>query len=66
MHETHDITESHTFVIRIWPEWSFSGPRWRGYILHLHTGEKFWFQDVNVPAFIELMAGFVEGAHGDP
>jgi len=28
-----------TFVIRFWREWSTAGPRWRGRIEHVQSGE---------------------------
>jgi hypothetical protein len=35
----------HTFVIRLWQEWSLETPQWRGRVLHLPSGETAAFQD---------------------
>ena len=32
-----------TFVVRFWREWSASGPRWRGRIEHVQSGESVAF-----------------------
>ena len=34
-----------TFVIRFWREWSAAGPRWRGQIKHVESGETTTFLD---------------------
>ncbi len=36
-----------TFVIRFWREWSAAGPRWRGQIKHVESGETATFLDWN-------------------
>ena len=28
-----------TFIVRFWREWSSTGPRWRGHIEHIQSGE---------------------------
>ena len=35
---------TNTFIIRIWTEWSLSERHYRGYVLHLQSGQKRWFQ----------------------
>ncbi|RMF36410.1 MAG: hypothetical protein D6759_03655 [Chloroflexi bacterium] len=35
-----------TFVIRFWHEWSAAGPRWRGRIEHVQSGEGTTFLDL--------------------
>jgi hypothetical protein len=35
-----------TFVVRLWHEWTAQGPRWRGRIEHVQSGES--------AAFLEL------------
>lgn len=32
-----------TFVVRFWQEWSAAGPRWRGRIEHVQSGESATF-----------------------
>jgi hypothetical protein len=36
-----------TFVIRFWREWSAAGPRWRGRIEHVQSGESVTFLDLD-------------------
>lgn len=36
-----------TFVVRIWPEWSAAGLRWRGRIDHMQSGESASFLHVD-------------------
>jgi len=40
-----DETPTHTFVIRLWQEWSLVTPQWRGRVLHLPSGETAAFQN---------------------
>ena len=35
-----------TFVVRFWREWSVAGPRWRGQIDHVQSGENARFLDL--------------------
>ncbi|MGD2142945.1 MAG: hypothetical protein PVF54_00555 [Anaerolineae bacterium] len=36
-----------TFVVRLWSEWSATGPRWRGRIDHVQSGESSVFLDLD-------------------
>jgi hypothetical protein len=36
-----------TFVVRFWQEWSAAGPRWRGRIEHVQSGESAAFLDLD-------------------
>ncbi|HEX6383384.1 MAG TPA: hypothetical protein VF177_01830 [Anaerolineae bacterium] len=55
-----------TFVVRIWPEWSLSGPRWRGRIEHLQSGRTLAFHDLEEAlAFIRASGVFAGEQHGD-
>jgi hypothetical protein len=36
-----------TFVVRFWREWSAAGPRWRGRIEHVQSGESATFLGLN-------------------
>jgi hypothetical protein len=40
-------TPASTFVIRSWREWSAAGPRWRGRIDHVQSGESAAFHDLD-------------------
>jgi hypothetical protein len=35
-----------TFVVRFWQEWSAAGPRWRGRIEHVQSGQSATFLDL--------------------
>jgi hypothetical protein len=35
-----------TFVVRLWREWSVAGPRWRGQVDHVQSGETARFLDL--------------------
>lgn len=39
MAEPSSIPPVSTFVVRFWREWSAAGPRWRGHIEHVQSGE---------------------------
>ncbi|NIN69148.1 MAG: hypothetical protein GTO63_31560 [Anaerolineae bacterium] len=51
--EPSSVPPASTFVVRFWREWSVTGPRWRGRIDHVQSGEN--------AAFLELdgMLGFL-------
>jgi len=53
MAESSPVPPVSTFVIRFWREWSAAGPRWRGRIEHVQSGESAAFLDV------DGMLGFV-------
>ena len=38
---------SSTFVVRFWQEWSVAGPRWRGRIEHVQSGQSAAFLDLD-------------------
>ena len=46
-----------TFVVRLWREWTVEGPRWRGRIEHLQSGECGAFVDAD--GLLGFMRGFV-------
>jgi hypothetical protein len=48
MAESAPAPAASTFVVRLWYEWTAEGPRWRGRIEHVHSGES--------AAFLELDA----------
>lgn len=39
MTESSPVPPVSTFVVRFWREWSAAGPRWRGHIEHVQSGE---------------------------
>ena len=39
MAEPSQVTPVSTFVVRFWREWSAAGPRWRGRVEHLQSGQ---------------------------
>ncbi len=47
MAESSPIPPASTFVVRFWQEWSAAGPRWRGRIEHVQSGENAAFLDVD-------------------
>ena len=46
MAELSALPPASTFVVRFWQEWSAVGPRWRGQIDHVQSGESAAFLDV--------------------
>jgi hypothetical protein len=50
-----------TFVIRFWREWSVAGPRWRGRIEHVQSGESIAF--LNWDGMLDFIRSF--GAMSD-
>jgi hypothetical protein len=47
MAEPSPVPPVSTFVVRFWQEWSAAGPRWRGRIEHVQSGESAAFLDVD-------------------
>jgi hypothetical protein len=39
MTESPAVPPISTFVVRFWQDWSVAGPRWRGRIEHVQSGE---------------------------
>jgi hypothetical protein len=39
-------TSLSTFVVRFWREWTATGPRWRGHVEHVQSGESTGFLDL--------------------
>jgi hypothetical protein len=50
-----------TFVVRFWQEWSAAGPRWRGRIEHVQSGESVAF--LNWDGMLDFIRSF--GAMSD-
>jgi hypothetical protein len=46
MTETPAAPPVSTFVVRFWREWSAAGPRWRGQVDHVQSGETSRFLDL--------------------
>jgi hypothetical protein len=53
MTESSPVPPVSTFVVRFWREWSAAGPRWRGRIEHVQSGESATFLD------LDGMLGFI-------
>jgi hypothetical protein len=47
MAEQSPVSPISTFVVRFWQEWSATGPRWRGRIEHVQSGESATFLDLD-------------------
>jgi hypothetical protein len=47
MAEPSSVSPVSTFVVRFWREWSAAGPRWRGQIDHVQSGESATFLDLD-------------------
>jgi len=47
MAESSPVPPVSTFVVRFWQEWSAAGPRWRGRIEHVQSGESGTFLGLN-------------------
>jgi len=47
MAEPSSVLPVSTFVVRFWQEWSAAGPRWRGRIEHVQSGECAAFLGLN-------------------
>jgi hypothetical protein len=43
MTEPSPVPPASTFIVRLWREWSAAGPRWRGRIEHVQSGESVAF-----------------------
>jgi hypothetical protein len=43
MAESSPVLPTSTFVVRFWQEWSAAGPRWRGRIEHVQSGQSATF-----------------------
>jgi len=46
MAEPPPTPSASTFVVRFWQEWSAAGPRWRGQIRHMQSGQSAAFLDL--------------------
>ena len=52
-----------TFVVRLWYEGTDNGPRWRGRVEHLQSGERAAFLDVDdLLRFIRRFTALEDGA----
>jgi hypothetical protein len=64
--ESPSIPPASTFVVRLWHEWSADGPRWRGRVEHLQSGESGAFLDLDdLLSFVHRFAA-VEDEAGQP
>jgi hypothetical protein len=47
MAESSPVSPVSTFVVRFWQDWSVAGPRWRGRIEHVQSGESVAFLELD-------------------
>jgi len=47
MTESPPVPPISTFVVRFWQDWSAAGPRWRGRIEHVQSGQSATFLDLD-------------------
>jgi hypothetical protein len=55
-----------TFVVRFWREWSAIGPRWRGRIEHVQSGESAAFLGVDEMLEFVQRIGIMKGEERQP
>ena len=55
-----------TFVIRLWREWSAAGPRWRGRIEHVQSGESAAFLNLDEMLDFVRRIGVMGGGESRP
>ena len=56
MVESSPVPPASTFVVRFWQEWSAAGPRWRGRIEHVQSGEGATF--LNLDGMLDFIRSF--------
>ncbi len=66
MTESSPVPPISTFVVRFWQDWSATGPRWRGHIEHVQSGESAAFLDLNAMLDFVRHVGVMEGDEGRP
>ena len=65
MTEPSPIPPASTFVVRLWREWSTAGPRWRGWVEHVQSGEEAAFLDLDeMLRFIRRFAAMADDEAG--
>jgi hypothetical protein len=55
-----------TFVLRFWLEWSAAGPRWRGRIDHVQSGQRAGFRDLDEMVKVVRSFGVMDGGQSLP
>ena len=64
MADPSSIPPTSTFIVRFWREWSAAGPRWRGRIEHVQSGETATSLDLQgVVDFIQRWGIMVDHSH---
>jgi hypothetical protein len=56
MTESPPVPPISTFVVRFWREWSAAGPRWRGRIEHVQSGQSVAF--LNWDGMLDFVRSF--------
>lgn len=65
MTESSPVPPASTFVVRFWYEWSVAGPRWRGQIDHVQSGESARFLDLEGMLVVIQSFGVLGGGPGN-
>ena len=66
MPESSPVPPVSTFVVRFWREWSAAGPRWRGRIEHVQSGESAAFLNVDEMLDFVRRIGVMVGNESKP
>jgi len=66
MAESPPVPPISTFVVRFWREWSATGPRWRGRIEHVQSGESAAFLGVDEMLDFVRRIGIMGGSESQP
>jgi len=66
MAESSPLPPASTFVVRFWREWSATGPRWRGRIEHVPSGESAAFLDADGMLDFVRRVGIMVGNESKP
>ena len=56
MTELPPVPPISTFVVRFWQEWSAAGPRWRGRVEHVQSGQSATF--MGLEGMLDFIRGF--------
>ena len=66
MAESSPVPPISTFVVRFWREWSAAGPRWRGRIEHVQSGESATFLGLDEMLDFVRRIGVMQGEECQP
>jgi len=66
MPESSPVPSANTFVVRFWREWTAAGPRWRGQIEHIQSGESVSFLHLDAMLALIRRFGIMVDDEGQP